>query len=175
MILHLVRHPPPDIASGVCYGQLDIPALEIEATAARLHALLPSDLPVWSSPLQRCKALAEHLHPTPRCDARLMEMSFGAWEGVPWDEIARIDLDDWAADVAGYRPPSGESGLDLQRRLLPWLAERTEREFVLVAHAGTLRALVAHVRNLEPARWLELQFHYGSLTTIQMPESWSGQ
>lgn len=175
MIMHLVRHSPPDIASGVCYGQLDIPALEIEATATRLQALLPSNLPVWSSPLQRCKALAERLHFAPRCDARLMEMSFGAWEGRPWDAIPRTEIDNWAADVAGYRPPAGESGLDLQQRLLPWLAERSEAELVLVAHAGTLRALVAHLRNLEPSRWLELQFPYGSLMTIHVPESEGGK
>ena len=53
MILHLVRHPKPAIAPGICYGQLDISAENVAAVAIGLRDKLPPGLPVWSSPLQR--------------------------------------------------------------------------------------------------------------------------
>ena len=99
MILHLIRHPRPLVAAGICYGRLDLEAENATALAASLRAELPTDLPVWRSPLSRCRALAEALHPQPLIDARLAEMDFGAWEGRSWDTIPRAELDAWAADV----------------------------------------------------------------------------
>ena len=101
MILHLVRHPKPAIAPGICYGQLDISAENVAAVATCLRDELPPGLPVWSSPLQRCRELASLLHPMPKIDDRLAEMNFGDWEGRPWDSIPRAEIDAWAADVAG--------------------------------------------------------------------------
>lgn len=168
MILHLVRHPPPEIAPGICYGRLDVPAQTVEASAARLRLLLPPALPVWSSPLQRARALAEALHPAPQIDPRLAEMDFGAWEGRSWDEIGADSLDEWASDVAGFRPPGGESGLEVQARALAWLAERDEAEVVVITHAGVKRVLLAHWLQLSPSRWLELRFDFGAVTTVEL-------
>lgn len=169
MILHLIRHPRPLVEAGICYGQLDLAAENVEAVAAVLASCLPPGLPVWSSPLQRCRHLAEALHPAPRLDARLAEMNFGAWEGRPWDAIPRQEIDDWASDVAHYAPPGGESPQALQDRALDFVAGLSEPEAVLVTHAGVIRVLLAHWRNLPPERWSELVFDYGSLTTVDVP------
>jgi len=168
MILHLIRHPPPVIAPGLCYGRLDVPAHSVEETAAQLRVQLPVGLPVWSSPLQRARALAEALHPAPQFDPRLAEMDFGAWEGQAWDAVGPAALDDWAADIAGFRPPQGETGLEVQARALAWLAERHEPELVVVTHAGIKRALLAHWLGLPAARWLELRFDFGELTSVRI-------
>ncbi|MDT8872801.1 histidine phosphatase family protein [Komagataeibacter rhaeticus] len=37
-----------------------------------------------------------------RVDSRLREISFGEWEGRPWNRISRTALDAWAADVSGF-------------------------------------------------------------------------
>ncbi len=116
MILHLIRHPKPRIANGICYGRLDLLAENSAVVADKLQLELPAGLPLWSSPLLRCRELAECLHPQPMFDERLAEMNFGEWEGRPWDDIPRAQLDAWAADVAGYIPPGGESALALQHR-----------------------------------------------------------
>ena len=118
MILHLIRHPLPLVAPGICYGRLDVAAENVPEAAAALRAELPSGLPVWTSPLVRCRMLAEALHASPAVDDRLAEMDFGDWEGRAWDAIARTELDAWAADIAGYAPPGGESPLAVQRRAL---------------------------------------------------------
>ena len=168
MILHLIRHPRPLIAAGICYGRLDISAENATAEAARLWSWLPSGLPVWSSPLLRCRVLADELHPQPRIDERLAEMDFGAWEGRPWDTIPRAELDAWAADVGGYAPPGGESPRELQRRALDFVAGLNVPEAIIVTHAGVIRVLLAHWRGLSPAEWPRLVFGYGSLTTVEV-------
>jgi alpha-ribazole phosphatase len=167
VILHLVRHPRPLVTAGTCYGRLDVEAENADAAARRLRAELPLGLPVWSSPRRRCTVLAGLLHPAPRHDARLAEMDFGAWEGRPWDEIPRHELDAWAADVAGYAPPGGESPRALQRRALDFVAGLTVPEAVLVTHAGVIRVLVAYHRRLPAEEWTTLHVAYGSRTSIE--------
>lgn len=169
MILHLIRHPKPLIDPGICYGRLDVAAEAPEQLAASLRLVLPPGLPVWSSPLRRCAELAACLDTEAQVDAGLAEMNFGAWEGRRWDDIPRAELDAWAADVAGYAPPGGESPLALQRRVLAFVAALAVPEAVLVTHAGVIRVLLAHLRALPPAQWTRLSFPYGSHTRIEVP------
>lgn len=169
MILHLIRHPPPLIEPGICYGRLDVAAENADALTARLRAELPPGLPVWSSPLRRCRDLAQGLQAPPAIDERLAEMDFGAWEGRPWDDIPRRELDAWAADVAGYAPPGGESPRALQQRALAFVAGLAVPEAVLVTHAGVIRVLLAHWQGLPPERWSDLSFAYGSCTRLRVP------
>lgn len=168
MILHLVRHPKPVIEPGICYGRLDVAPENADAVAVRLIAELPLGLPVWSSPLRRCRELAALLHPAPSLDERLVEMSFGRWEGRNWDDVPRPELDAWAADVAGYAPPGGESPLMLQQRALDFVAGLEVPEAVVVTHAGVIRVLLAHWQGLAPNDWTQLVFPYGSRTTVEV-------
>ncbi|MDD2740714.1 MAG: alpha-ribazole phosphatase family protein [Rhodocyclaceae bacterium] len=169
MILHLIRHPKPLVDAGICYGRLDISAENFDELAESLLNELPSGLPLWSSPLRRCRALAERLNASPVFDDRLVEMDFGAWEGRAWDDIPRAELDAWATDVAGYAPPGGESPLALQQRALDFVAGLDVPEAVIVTHAGVIRTLLAHWQGLPPARWTELVFDYGSCTRVEVP------
>lgn len=169
MILHLIRHPKPLVEAGICYGRLDISAENFDALAESLLTELPSGLPLWSSPLRRCRALAECLNSNPVFDNRLVEMDFGAWEGRSWEDIPRPELDAWAADVAGYVPPGGESPLALQQRALDFVAALAVPEAVIVTHAGVIRTLLAHWQSLPPERWTELVFDYGSCTRVDVP------
>lgn len=169
MILHLIRHPPPVVEPGICYGRLDVAADNAQAVADRLLGELPPGLPVWSSPLRRCRMLADLLHPAPRIDDLLVEMDFGRWEGLRWDAVPRAELDAWAADVAGYAPPGGESPLMLQRRALAFVAGLAVPEAVIVTHAGVIRTLLAHWRGLPPGEWTQLVVACGSRTTVVVP------
>ncbi len=169
MILHLIRHPKPRIANGICYGRLDMAAENSVDVADKLRLELTDGLPLWSSPLLRCRELAECLHAQPLFDERLVEMNFGDWEGRPWDDIPRTQLDAWAADIAGYTPPSGESALTLQHRALSFVACLNVPEAIIVTHAGVIRTLLAHWQGLPPERWTDLTFAYGSCTRVDVP------
>ena len=169
MQVFLIRHPKPVIEAGICYGRLDVDAHAPQTVADQIKPLLPADVPVFSSPLRRARQLAEALHPSPVIDQRLCEIDFGDWEGRAWDTIERDALDAWAADVTGFTPPGGESVASLQQRVIDFANSLIPLPAVaLVAHAGVLRALVGHWQQLPVAEWTQLQFDFGSLTTIQI-------
>lgn len=169
MQIFLIRHPRLRVAPDICYGRLDLPAVDVEATAAALRAQLPGGLPVISSPLARCRALAEALHPSPRLAPGLMEMHFGEWEGRRWDEIGADALDAWAADLLHHAPPGGESAAALQARVvacLDALAAEGPAACVAVTHAGVMRAAFGHACGLPAAQWTQLRFAYGECVAL---------
>lgn len=164
MRLYLIRHPRPDVAEGICYGQTDLPLAEpaIEV-AARLRPQLPAGLPVYSSPLRRCLELAVELHPRPRFDERLREMHFGAWEMQAWDDIGRAALDAWAADPLHFVAPGSESVARMRERALEFVAT-LDGDAVLVTHAGVIRALTGWAEALPQEVWIRRSFPYASIT-----------
>ena len=154
MQVALVRHPPVQIAPGVCYGRLD---LELRAEAAADVARIVSDLRggfahVWTSPARRCLAVAQALASAPVVDARLLELDFGAWEGMAWDIVPRAALGRWAADPVGFAPPGGESGAALLARVASFHAALLAQgeDCVVVAHGGPLKLLAAMLRGEAP-------------------------
>nr|WP_216842300.1 histidine phosphatase family protein [Acidovorax sp. SRB_14] len=151
--LWLARHAQPLVAPGTCYGALDLPA-DAAATAEsarRLAAALPHGLAVRHSSLQRCELLAlalQGLRPdlTLQADARLAEMDFGAWEGRPWDAMARADIDAWTAAFATHRPGGGEALERMLARVGAALRDaqsRTHggRDVLWITHAGVARCV----------------------------------
>ncbi|MEO8410551.1 MAG: alpha-ribazole phosphatase family protein [Propionivibrio sp.] len=167
MPVYLIRHPRPLIADGVCYGQLDIDCEDPAPVAARLRQLLPRAVPLVSSPLRRARRLAEMLAPTLQIDRRLAEISFGEWEGRTWNDIGRAAIDAWANDVLHFAPPSGESVVMLQARVVDFARSLPDTNVAVVAHAGVLRALAGYWRKLPLAEWSQLDFEFGSLTIIE--------
>ena len=167
MKLWLVRHAPPLVEAGICYGRLDMPA-DAAATlegARQLAALLPAGIRVLSSPLQRCEQLAQALQAQRpdlayKTDARLQEMDFGQWEGRAWDEIGPAALDAWVADFALHRPGSGESVQSFMQRVAELWDEAcaaapaagadtaADTGMLWITHAGVMRAATLLYRGI---------------------------
>ena len=79
-------------------------------------------------------------------DDRLIEISFGDWEGLTLAEIAARDapaLAERERDKWGFRPPGGESYRDVTARVGAWYATLTQ-DTVATAHGGVARGLIAH-------------------------------
>ncbi|MFT4171898.1 MAG: histidine phosphatase family protein [Rhodocyclaceae bacterium] len=176
--LFLIRHGAPEVAAGICYGSTDIGLREAAAdTATRLRAALPMQFDLFSSPLQRCRLLAEALG-SPICDARLAEMHFGAWEGLAFDAIPRGDIDAWATTPLDFRPPGGETAREMAVRAQAALGDvlaRSTGDIVLVTHGGPLRAMVARLTGEAPdaatasaGPWLARSFRHGSLSMARL-------
>ncbi len=149
MQLYLIRHPKPEIATGICYGQSDIDVSDLNCWLVyeQVQAALPAKVMMFSSPLQRCAKLAQLLHPIPNHDARLMEMHFGKWEMQNWDAIQRSEIDAWAADVVGYAPGGGETVTAMAARVIDFLhdlAKKNLHDVAIVAHAGSLDLIMAY-------------------------------
>ncbi|HEX7891857.1 MAG TPA: histidine phosphatase family protein [Ramlibacter sp.] len=182
MKLWLLRHAQPLVPDGVCYGATDVTA-DPQATqqaAIAAAALLPSGLAVRTSPLRRCRELAQALQVLRADlaaleDARLAEMDFGRWEGQPWSAIAPSDFAAWMADFPGYRCGGGECVSRLMARVDAALDEtrRGGRDALWIAHGGVVRAvrlLVAGKRL--PARadeWPREPLDFGQAACIELP------
>jgi broad specificity phosphatase PhoE len=110
------------------------------------------DFAYVASPLQRARGTMEVLRGTlgldPHCyavDDRLMEISYGEWEGLTLSEIdagtpgllAERERDKW-----DFAPPGGESYRALAARISDWYDGLT-RDTVVAAHGGGVRALIA--------------------------------
>lgn len=150
MALVFLRHTTPEVAAGVCYGMTDLALCEsfVQERRAVLKALPPITR-IVSSPLSRCSRLAEFLGrelalPV-TADTRLREMDFGAWEGQPWDEINRDELDRWAADFMHARPHGGESVAQLKTRVGEAISSYRSLpgDSLVVTHAGVIKAAFA--------------------------------
>lgn len=182
MKLWLLRHAPVDAAAGLCYGATDLPCVtgRTEVVAATIAPLLPRSIAVHSSPLQRCTTLAAAVAaerpdlPPPSLDARLAEMNFGAWEGQPWDAIARTDFDAWMADFAQARAGThGESTALFMARvgaaLNDWLGSK--RDAVWVTHAGVMRAVMLLQRGVRcpesASEWPRQPIAFGEWMTLE--------
>lgn len=170
MHLFLIRHPQPEVGQGICYGQTDLAlAAQPHVLAGRLRAALPPGIPVYSSPLRRCRELACELHDQPLLDERLMEMHFGDWEMQPWASIPRAQLDAWVAAPLTYRPHQGETVAEVQARVLAFLHEKQAQHetLALVTHAGVMKILHGLHGCLPLAVWMPMTFAYGELVCLQ--------
>jgi len=182
MRLILVRHPMPDVASGVCYGSSDVAVAPhiLAAAHASLRASLPPHLPLYTSPLSRCATLAASLAGDLAAsqfthDARLAEMDFGSWEFRAWQDIERGEIDAWALDLAHYRPGGGENVLAMARRIAAFLDELLREQHaavIIICHAGTIRLLSALQAGLPLAQTALLaassahKIAYGAVVTL---------
>ena len=131
----------------------------------------------FCSPLGRCRRSCEILTARfpglrPEVVAPLAEISLGAWEGLTVDQVeARYpgSYQERGKDIARYRPPLGESFLDLQRRAWPAftaIAEAGEKQVAVVAHAGVNRVLLCHLLGMKLSHLFCLEQAYGCLNTI---------
>lgn len=150
MSLILLRHTRPDMPDGLCYGRTDLlPGADFADTAARIAGDLPLFARVYSSPLQRCHMLAEHVAAvrdrTVEPDDRLIEADFGSWENRAWNDIPRAELDLWAQDFMGARAHGGESVEMLRKRVALALAavDTAAGPVLWVTHSGVIRAVCA--------------------------------
>jgi alpha-ribazole phosphatase len=155
--IYLLRHTAPAIEAGRCYGSQDVPVNEsIFATELpKIIPLLPSNARIITSPLIRCRRLAEaieatHIHPPVQIEPDLRERSFGDWEGMRWDDISHAQINAWRDDFLDYTPPGGESVRALQTRVTAaWqhLSTAQTTPLIIVAHAGPLAVIRALLMN----------------------------
>ena len=156
MTLWLARHAAPQVAPGICYGALDVPAdpAATQAAALDLAKALPSGLLVRFSPLARCAQLAQALRDLRRdlhfeSDGRLAEMNFGCYEGIAWDAIAADALRQWTDDFGRHRFGGIESANTVLARVASvWDTLETSGGQVWLTHAGVIRAAILIAQGL---------------------------
>jgi len=129
---------------------------------------------VIASPLSRCAEPAKDwaAEAGVECiiEPRLAELDYGAWEGKTMATIAREFpgmLERWRADPTGMRPPGGESPESLRSRLADWWSElvmqHNGEHLLIVAHSGSLRMLIALLKNRPIAYTRQIDMPYACL------------
>ena len=178
MELYLIRHTQVNIEPGICYGQTDVPLADsFPRECERIQCKLPqfTDWQVYSSPLQRCLMLAEHVNEgSIMFDPRLMELNFGAWELKKWSEIeAGMAANIWFTDFVNQRCPQGESFQELfERSVAFWeeLCQQSQPHILVITHGGVIRALLSYFLNFPLANAMRITIAYGSVTKVRVLE-----
>jgi broad specificity phosphatase PhoE len=169
-VIYFARHGETDWnAERRLQGQHDVPLNSLGRVQAAqcgtiLRGLFARDgitaasLDYVSSPLGRARETMElmrnglGLPPSDyRIDPRLLEMSFGRWEGHTFAELKDREAEGLAArekDKWSFVMPEGESYEQLVVRVRDWY-ESVDRDTVVAAHGGVCRALIAHL-GIEP-------------------------
>ena len=175
MKVTLIRHTRVAVSPGTCYGQTDVDVAEtFPEEAARVKAALcGNDFDaVYSSPLQRCRKLAEYCgYPAPLLDDRLKELNFGDWEGKRWDDIQDPRLQEWFDNWLSTKAGGGESFLEQYARVAEFLDELRRRPFQKVAvfaHGGTIRAALVYAGVCNFNQIFSDMVDYGSVTEIEI-------
>ncbi len=178
LTIDLLRHGA--LEGGIKYrGAVDDPLTPAGRQAMdQVWQSLAADVDyIITSPLNRCAAPARTWAAASGIDCiiepRLAEIAYGAWEGK---SIAAIQqeypgmLERWRADPTGMRPPGGESPEELRARLTDWWAEAYEEfddaHILVVAHSGSLRMLIALLRDKPIAYTRSIDMPYACLHRI---------
>ncbi|MEM7564136.1 MAG: histidine phosphatase family protein [Pseudomonadota bacterium] len=107
----------------------------------------------YSSPLQRALQTIEILGvPDFRVEPRLIEMSWGDWEGQVLKPLRKQLGDEMRLNEArglDFKPPGGESPREVQARLKDWLNEivKHDQDCAVVAHKGVIRCFYSMAFN----------------------------
>ena len=160
-------------------GQLDLPLVETGRQQARqwreffklveLEAIYCSDL---QRSVETARIIAGERNLPLRILPELREINLGEWEGVAMSSVRRNFSDEWhkrGLDLAGYRPPGGESFNDLKSRVIPAyekLASEAQGHILVVAHAGVNRMILCHLLGMPVSNLFRLKQDYGGLNII---------
>ena len=169
-MLYLLRHGQTDWnAEHRLQGQRDVPLnavgrAQARANGERLATIVPNreGLRFVASPLGRTRETMEIVRSALglvpgdyATDERLLEITFGEWEGHTLEEL-------WVDDPAlvkgrkkekwHFVPPGGESYAMLAERTVPVL-EGLAGDTLVVSHGGTMRTLIRHLTDGDEQEW----------------------
>lgn len=109
--------------------------------------------------------------------ADLREINLGEWDGRLMEDIRKTFPEAWArrgAEITTYRPPAGESFLDLAKRVWPvfeTIAGRRQAHVLMVTHAGVNRVILCRVLGMPLENLFRIAQGYGALNAIDQRRS----
>lgn len=181
--LYLVRHGQTVWnSSGKYQGHTDVALSEkglaqAEKTVERFRSVHLDG--VIASPLMRAADTARGIaetHGLPlETDSRLMELSFGDWEGKTYDEIEKIwpgMIEAMYHDAGTLKLPNGESFEDCQTRCMEAVNEIIQRgdskSYAIVCHGAALRTIICALIHIPLARSWNLALSNASISQVKI-------
>ena len=156
---------------------------QAELLVERLPAFVPRETAaVYSSPLRRAaetaERLAERLQAPLVVEPDLREVMLGRWEGLTVAEIQAAfpgQYERWREDPADCPAPGAEPLADFAERTTAALTRLLRASpggpLILVAHGGTIRALVCHALGLPIRHLFRIQQDNTAVSQIEIAEA----
>ncbi len=178
--IYLQRHTKPDVEPQLCYGVSDIPLCEeyesdhLPLVLERIRSLSVERL--YTSPLKRCFILACDIKREMQIsnivvDNRIMELNFGEWEMLHWDNIYKsAEGKAWFDDFIYGSTLGGESFNDVVERVGIFLEQLKfdDRDALVVTHSGVIRAAMVVVGMVAANEVFGVEINYGDLIELDL-------
>ena len=176
MEIYLIRHTKVSLSTEYCYGSSDISLSEnfiSDFEKVKLKTPNLDNFEIHSSPLTRCKLLAEFLFPQEKIiyDEKLIEFSFGNWELKKWTDINKDEFNLWKEDFVNNKVPNGDSYFEVSKKVESFIEEKilsSKKNKIIIAHGGIIRPFIANFIGLELKNSFKLKIDYGSVSKIKI-------
>ncbi len=180
-VLYLLRHGCIETPDPKCFlGQLDVALSQKGLQQAEFWGKALSDVSfssIWSSDLNRtlktAEMIATYTHAPIFQVKELREIGLGQWDGQPMTAIQHRFPKLWeerGANMDRFRPPGGESFMDLHDRVVPFFHQcilaQISGNSLIVTHAGVIRVLLCHVLQVPIANVFSIPSRYAGLTVM---------
>ena len=183
-VFRLVRHGEHVWrARGILAGRSAGVGLTVEGRAqiAAVGECLAGEeiVALYASPLQRTRESAEilaaRLAVPVQCRDDLIELDFGEWTGLTFDEVRQDRRwEAWRSCRSLAALPGGESMREAQRRTVDALAElhRTHRRgaVVVVSHGDVIRAALLFALGMPLDLYARIDIDLASISTIEIAD-----
>jgi alpha-ribazole phosphatase len=195
--IYFVRHTSVGVSKAVCYGKSDVELSENfvyeKATVwDKLYqsgAFSQAESPhFYSSPLQRCHLLAQHIQSQHKADlpialdARIQEMDFGDWEMQKWDNLPIDSFQAWMNAFVNTPVPNGENFMALYNRTTDFLHHLVEKHdksnslqtktIFVFAHAGSIRTMLSYCLGMPLENTFRFGMEYGAVSRVRYTEGY---
>ena len=180
---YLIRHGETEWnRSGKIQGHSDVPLSEhgrrqmrilgTRLTGCAFSTVYASDL---SRALESAAIIVEGRETSIETDSDLREFSYGDWEGLTFKEVESRFPKVFARRVGSgntrFAAPGGEDSLQVLDRVRRFYARTVKRhddseDLLIVAHGGTLRALLVCLLDLTTDHFWRFRVDCGSLSVV---------
>jgi alpha-ribazole phosphatase len=178
--LFLLRHGHIDTGPEMFFvGQTDFPLSRVGRQQAESWQYIFKDIifeEIISSDLVRCTETAGIIAAGRNQEIRifpdLREINLGQWERF---SVSRIkdqypkEYEERGSHIDTYRPPGGESFLDLQKRVLKVflpILENYHQHTLIIGHSGVNRVILSYLLNIPVRDIFGFAQDYGALNII---------
>ncbi len=178
-LIDLIRHGQPE--GGSLYRGHNIDDPLSEKGWQQMRTAIDGRTPwqhIISSPMQRCQAFAQELsekHNLPlSIETDFREVGFGSWEGLTREQVKADkgqEYEDFYRDPVNCRPMGAEPLDDFIQRVTDayqsQISEHAGKHLLVVAHAGVMRAIIAHTLRSAPLGLYRIKVNNAGITRIQ--------
>lgn len=175
-MLILVRHGRTNVNAGArLQGRMDAELDELGVRQARsagehLRVRFP-DARIITSPLVRAVDTAMSIGASAINDERFIELDYGEWDGLELSKVPRDQWQEWRRNPH-FRPPGGETLVELDERVRPALEELSEEartsDIVIVSHVSPIKSAVTWALGTGPESTWRMSLDRASICTISI-------